>query len=100
MSPFKFLRLQMSESDGTPSNNRVMLFLLLTTFMLMIVAAGIPSIGFKLPEIPSTLKDVIEWLSVFLITGGAAGKVVNAYKETKGVCPDAPNTPPPQGGVQ
>lgn len=89
MKFFKFLAGMMSEPTGQPSSNRVMLFLLLTTFMLMVLAAGIDSIPFFLPDIPPTLKDVIEWLALFLIGGGAIGKGINAVKEVKGVCPDA-----------
>jgi len=83
----EFLRKQMSE-NGEPSNNRVMAFMFMTSVMIMLLAVVLspffqmPTI--KLPEIPESFTSFVEWVLGILITGTAAGKLVNAYKD-KGV---------------
>lgn len=97
MNFFKFLRGQMSEADGTPSNNRVMLFLFLTTVMLMLIGVAISPlfhIALKLPEIPASFETFVEIIVSVLVTGSVAGKGVNAYKAVKGANnePESNNT--------
>lgn len=80
----EFILRQMSE-NGEPSNNRVMAFLFMSTVVLMLLAAvfspifNVPVV--KLPEIPESFADFVKWVLGILITGTAAGKLVNAYKE-------------------
>jgi len=84
----EFFRRQMSEG-GEPSNNRVMLFLFLTTIVLMVVAVVVapvfrPDIKLVLPDIPPTFETFVEWVVGILVFGSAAGKGINAYRD-KGV---------------
>lgn len=75
----------MSEENGTPSNNRVMLFLFLTTIMsllilvvvypLFVIKDSVP----KLPEIPTSLESLIEWVTGILVSGGVLGKATTVY---------------------
>ena len=86
MKPITFLRLQMSESDGSPSNNRVMLFLLLTTVVLIVVGAALSSnlsIKIVIPIIPDSFATFIEWMAGILVGGSAVGKAANAYSEAR-----------------
>lgn len=86
MKFFTFLRLQMSEPDGSPSNNRVMLFLLLTTAVLLVVGAAISSnlaIKITLPEIPASFADFIKWIAAILVGGTAVGKAATAYSDAR-----------------
>lgn len=79
----EFIRRQMSE-NGEPSNNRVMLFLFLTTVMLLVVAvvfAPLRGITLKLPDIPPTFETFVEWVTGIFVFGAAAGKGINAYKD-------------------
>ena len=90
---FDFFKRQMSDSDGTPSNNRVMAFLILTTTMAMIVAAtvapaigvliGEPKLTFALPVIPDSFANLVEWLVTVLVSGVVLGHGVNAYRDVK-----------------
>jgi len=86
MKPFTFLRLQMSEKDGSPSNNRVMLFLFLTSVALIIIGASISSnfsIKIVIPEIPESFASLVQWITLILVTGGAAGKAADAYSKAR-----------------
>jgi len=83
---FTFLRLQMSEPDGSPSNNRVMLFLLLTTVAGILIGVAIsPNLSIKIvvPEVNETFSSLVKWIAGILVTGGAAGKAAVAYSESK-----------------
>lgn len=85
----------MSEADGTPSNNRVMLFLFLSTVMLLLIVVTFapvirPGLAVKLPDIPPSFETFVEYITAFLVLGAAAGKGIKAYADTK-----AP-TPPPE----
>lgn len=83
MKFMEFVRKQMSE-NGEPSNNRVMLFLFLTTVMVLIVAvvfAPLRGVTLKLPEVPPTFETFVEWVAGILVFGSAAGKGINAYKD-------------------
>lgn len=79
----EFVRKQMSE-NGEPSNNRVMLFLFLTTVMLLVVAVEIAPLfnrSLLLPNVPPTFETFVEWVAGILVFGSAAGKGINAYKD-------------------
>jgi hypothetical protein len=79
----EFLRRQMSE-NGEPSNNRVMLFLFLTTVMLLVVAvvvAPLRGIKLELPVIPPSFETFVEIIVGTLVTGSFIGKGITAYKE-------------------
>jgi nitrate reductase NapE component len=93
MKPSEFIRKQLSESDGQPSNNRVMLFLFLTTIMIMVLTVTIVPIFkpvvIKLPDIPPSFETFVEWVVGILVFGSATGKGINAYKAVKGA-PDVP----------
>ena len=107
----EFLRRQMSE-NGEPSNNRVMLFLFLTTVMLLVLAvvfAPLRGYTLVLPVIPPSFETFVEVIVGTLVFGSAAGKGINAYRdkgvstmlvetktETKGT-PDASTPATPQG---
>ena len=87
MKFFTFLRLQMSEPDGSPSNNRVMLFLLLTTVVGMLVGAAIsPNLTIKitLPAVPESFANFIIWMGGILVSGGVLGKAAKAYSDKGG----------------
>jgi len=76
----------MSEPDGSPSNNRVMLFLLLTTTAGILIGAAIsPNLSIKItvPEIPESFSRLVTWIAGILVTGGALGKAANAYSESR-----------------
>jgi len=84
----EFLRGQMSEADGTPSNNRIMLFLFLTTVMLLLLTVVFapvfrPGLVIKLPDIPPSFETFVEYITVFLVGGSVLGKGVNAYRDIK-----------------
>jgi hypothetical protein len=82
-----FLRLQMSEPDGTPSNNRIMLFLLLTTTISLIIGVAVSpnlKIVITLPVIPDSFANFIEWMAGILVGGTAVGKAATAYSTSKG----------------
>jgi hypothetical protein len=84
----EFLRRQMSE-NGEPSNNRVMLFLFLTTVVCMVLAVTVaplfkPTVPLVLPVIPPSFESMVEYITVFLVGGGVLGKGINAY-QNKGV---------------
>ena len=82
----EFLQKQMSEPDGSPSNNRVMLFLFLSAVAGIIIGAAISpnlTIVIKIPEIPESFADLVKWICGILVTGGAVGKAVNAYTAKK-----------------
>jgi len=86
MKLFTFLRLQMSEPDGSPSNNRIMLFLLLTTTVGLIVGAAISpnlKIVITIPEIPDSFASFIEWMGGILVGGTAIGKAATAYSDAR-----------------
>jgi len=81
----EFIRRQMSE-NGEPSNNRVMLFLFLTTVVLMVVGVTIaplfkPVAPVVLPVIPPSFESMVEYVTFFLVGGGVLGKGVNAYRD-------------------
>lgn len=85
-----FFKGQMSEADGTPSNNRVMLFLFLTTTMFLLLAVVfVPlfttKIVLKIPEIPATFETFVEWITGILVSGSAIGKGFKAFGH--GDCP-------------
>lgn len=91
MKFFTFARLQMSEADGSPSNNRVMLFLLLTTVAGILIGVAIsPNLSIKIvvPDVNESFASLVKWIAGILVTGGAAGKAATAYSASKGV-PDA-----------
>jgi len=76
----------MSEPDGSPSNNRVMLFLFLTTVVLIVMGASIsPNLSIKIviPVIPESFGDLVKWITVILVSGGAAGKAADAYSKAR-----------------
>jgi len=84
----EFLQRQMSE-NGEPSNNRVMLFMFLTTIMLLILAVVVvpvvkPCTAIKLPDIPSSFENFVEYITMILVGGVVIGKGINAY-QNKGV---------------
>ena len=86
MKFFTFLRLQMSEPDGAPSNNRVMLFLLLTTVTGVVVGASISPnlvVTIEIPIIPESFARFIEWMAGILVGGSAVGKAASAYSESR-----------------
>jgi len=79
----EFIRRQMSE-NGEPSNNRVMLFLFLTTVMLMVVAVVIAPLfrmSLSLPVVPPSFETFVEIIVGTLVTGSFIGKGITAYKE-------------------
>lgn len=83
----EFVRRQLSESDGQPSNNRVMLFLFLTTVMALVlgvVFAPLFKRSLSLPTIPPSFETFVEIIVGTLVTGTLGGKVVNAVKDVKG----------------
>jgi hypothetical protein len=78
----------MSE-NGEPSNNRVMLFLFLTTIVCMVVASAlVPAVWvgrtFVLPIIPPSFETFVEIIVGTLVGGSLLGKGVTAYKDVKG----------------
>jgi hypothetical protein len=104
----QFIMLQFSEADATPSNNRVMIFLFLSTVMVMVLFATFAPLFGKvitLPNIPPSFETFVEIIVATLTTGVAVGKGITAYKEKAPALPqgatDANNTTitvnPPQG---
>jgi len=78
----------MSE-NGEPSNNRVMLFIFLSTVMVLVMAVVLapvfkPGLVISLPVIPPSFETFVEIIVGTLVTGSFIGKGINAYKD-KGV---------------
>lgn len=99
MNIFTFIRLQLSEADGQPSNNRVMLFLFLTTVMIMVLGvtfAPLFKITLSLPVIPPSYETFVEWLVGILVFGSATGKGIGMYRDIKiaGTTENAPGGNP------
>lgn len=82
----EFIQKQFSEPDGTPSNNRVMLFLLLTTLAGILIGVAIsPNLSIKIvvPEVNESFSSLIKWLAGILVTGAAAGRAASAYSDIR-----------------
>lgn len=80
-----FIRLQLSEA-GLPSNNRVMLFLLLTTTAGILIGAAISpnlTVTITVPKIPESFASFIEWMTGILVGGTAVGKAATAYSDAR-----------------
>lgn len=69
----EFVRRQLSEPDGSPSNNRVLLALLIVVMLALLVAAAGHG-GWKLPEVPASLETFVEWTGGILVGGSVLGK--------------------------
>ncbi len=71
-----WFKLALSEPDGTPSSQRLCLFVLLV-FTLNLISCAFYLCG-RLPDVPPSLADLIEWLFSFAVGGVALGKVAGA----------------------
>jgi hypothetical protein len=73
MNILTFFRLQLSESDGTPSNNRVLLALMVVILLALLIVSSAHN-GWKLPEVPPSLETCLEWLGGILAGASTLGK--------------------------
>lgn len=64
------------------SSHRFLLVLLIATILLMVIFLTITT-G-KLPEVPGSLQNLVEYLGTILVGGVAFGKGIRAYREVKG----------------
>jgi hypothetical protein len=71
-----WLKRALSEPNGTPSSQRVFLLILLV-FTLDLIACGFYAVG-RLPEIPTNLSVLLQWLFSSVVAGIGTGKIAAA----------------------
>jgi len=88
----KFIKGVLSESDGTPSSRRVVMFILTLLFVAVVIFNALTG-----KVIDATLKDQLFYLLLWIFGVVMADKVVTSFKASatgeKGG--DRPNVPPP-----
>lgn len=63
------------------SSHRLLLVLLIATVLVLVALLTI--VNSKLPEVPSSLQSMIEYIGSILVGGMAFGKATSAYKAVK-----------------
>ena len=86
----KFIKGVLSESDGTPSSRRVVMFLLTLLFIGVVVYNIVTG-----KNLDDTLKNQLFYLLVWLFGVVMADKIAVAFKGTLPPGGDRPKDPPP-----
>ena len=81
MNWFKSFLNEPGTKEG--SSQRLMLVLLVITILVLVVYLTVSAK--KLPEVPGTLQNMVEYLGSILVAGMAFGKGASAYRAAKGV---------------
>lgn len=76
-----WIKKALSEQDGTPSSQRLLLFILMI-FTLDLLACGFYMAG-GLPVVPESLADLIKWLFTAIISGVGVGKITGMVQAIK-----------------
>jgi hypothetical protein len=74
----KWLKAALSEQDGTPSSQRLVMAILLV-FTLNMLACGFWTQE-GLPNVPESLSDLLKWLFTAVVAGIGTGKVTDTFK--------------------
>lgn len=85
-----FIKGVLSETDGTPSSRRVVMFILTLLFVGVVIFNAVTG-----NVIDPTLKDQLFYLLIWIFGVVMADKAVTAFKSSSDKGGDRPNTPPP-----
>lgn len=69
------------------SSHRLLLVLLIAIILLMV--AYLTAVTGKLPEVPTSLQDLVQYLGSILVGGIAFGKATGAYRAVKAAGEDS-----------
>ena len=85
-----FIKGVLSETDGTPSSRRVVMFILTLLFVGVVIFNAVTG-----NVIDPTLKDQLFYLLIWIFGVVMADKVVTSFKGATGGGGDRPKDPPP-----
>lgn len=76
-----FIGRMLSDEKGQPSTQRACMLLLVISVVVWISCAGYKAQ--KLPDVPATLSEFVQWLFSALVFGVVASKGATAYVQGK-----------------